>query len=112
MSDDRDGTGPVARRWLRTLRIVRRRMWATVPPPRRFLLVVTPAGPATGMPIHLESGGERDGEHWALLDRAGEVVRRRGVACEVSVHDLDQPDPELATVAWLCLLYTSPSPRD
>ena len=48
----------------------------------------------------MESGGERRDHGTA---RQGEVVRRRGVPCLVTVHDLDEPDPTLATVAWLWL---------
>jgi len=103
MTDDHAGASPTARRWLRTLRTIRRRVRGTVPPPRRYLLIVTPTDPTCGLPLHVESGGENDGDHWPLLYRAGEVVRRRGVPCLVTVHDLDEPDPTLATVAWLWL---------
>jgi len=103
MSDDRDTASSVALRWLRTLRIVRRRMQDSVPPSRRFLLVVTPTDPTCGLPVHVESGGDSDGEHWVLAERGGEVVRRLGVECIVTVHDLDQPDIQRGTVAWLRL---------
>jgi len=93
MADDHEGASPVARRWLRTLRIVRRRVQDSVPPPSRYLLVVTPTDPTSDLPMHLESGGEEDGDHWVLLDKGGEVVRRRGVhahwlACTTSTSSI------------------------
>jgi len=86
-----------ARRWLRTLRIVRKRVLAAAPPPGQYLLVVTPLAAAPGSPLHVESGSDP----WCLLDRGGETVRRRGVPCIMSVHDLDVADLDLGTVAWL-----------
>jgi len=103
MDESKPDPKRTALRWLRTLRTIRRRVRDTVPPPRRFLLVITPSDPTCGLPVHVEAGGERDGEHWALVDRGGEVVRRLGVPCLVTVHDLDEPDPDLAAVAWLSL---------
>jgi len=97
MADDHEGASPVARRWLRTLRIVRRRVQASVPPPSRYLLVVTPVDAMSGIPLHVESGGDP----WCLLDRGGEAARRRGVPCTMSVHDLEVADLDLGTVAWL-----------
>ena len=65
--------------------------------------MVAPSVSTGGLPLHVESGGENDVDLWPGRDRAGEVVRRRGGPCLVTVHDLDGPDPTLATVAWLWL---------
>jgi hypothetical protein len=97
MSEDCRSLSEAARRWLRALRIVRRRVQGAVQPPSRFLLVVTPLDEASDMPLHVESGSDR----WGLLDRGGDVVVRLGVPCLVTVHDLDEADIELGEVAWL-----------
>jgi len=99
MTDDQAGASLAARRWLRTLRIVRKRTQDSVPPPSRYLLVVTPEDPDAGSPLHVEAGSNP----WALADRGGEVVRRRGVPCVMSVHDLEVAALDLGTVAWLHL---------
>jgi len=102
MSGTTPGPSRTALRWLRTLRIVRRRVHDSVPS-RRFLLVVTPDDAECGLPVHVESGGERDGEHWVLVEKGGEVVRRMGVPCLLTVHDLDEPGIEPGTVTCLRL---------
>ena len=97
MSEDRYALSESARRWLRTMRIVRWRVRESNPTPDRYVLVVTPMAETEGGAVHVETGSDR----WTLLDRGGDVAMRWGVACVISVHDLEEPDIESGMVAWL-----------